>query len=842
MNATPAQHAHQSPTHISQDSSNAHAVSRSGSTFWRSPRWYVEVVALAAVSAAAVWLGDQFRGVNGVVAPWWPAAGVAFAGLWHLGLSRWPAIGFGSLVACGLQNVSVGAGVVVVIADCLQSVLAVWWVRRTIAGRDPLARVSDTAWFVALAVVFCPMLNALISSTALSLSAYPMLGPFEQLCLVRWLAQAIGVLVVAPVGLAWWPWRKQTLGLRQWLEHVAFLLFLTGSGVWVFVLQSKTSNLLIPASAVIFPVYIWLLLRGGRRVTTLTILALTLISLFAASQGRGPFLSDESLFLHDGRELISWGLLLKLRNSGFVSTTMLLMMALLTERREADLDTRKSNVRYRILFEHSPDAIFVVGVDSGELLEFNDRLPELLGGSREELRRRQRFDFEAVPIAMTTRSSVWSVLNPKATEVDTQYRRFDGQLIEVNVAYSVIDYDHRPAYLMIARDVTARRREEQQLRESEAKFRTLAETIPAIVAIQRDHQMLYANPAAATLSGFTSDELLQHDFVKLVRPDYQPETEHQIRQCLAKDKQIWRREVSLRTRAGKDHWIDLSVAPISIEGRLAWLATALDVTERRQTEAQVRQLHAELFHVSRLRLLGEFVAGVAHEIGQPLASIGSVATGLATRLESAESPSQTHVLEQVRLISSVCDRAGETIHRLKNFARRHEMGREWIDLAPLVSDAVKILRLDRRWTDTPIVFAPEPRRPQAFVDRHEMTDVLINLLRNSLESMQELPAEDHRIDVQLCRDRPGWLRLSIRDQGCGLSPEICDQLFRPFQTTKPQGLGIGLSICKTIVDAHDGQLVYEPTPLRGALFHILLRSDELESLTSGDPVTMHANP
>ncbi|MFM9961302.1 MAG: PAS domain S-box protein [Planctomycetaceae bacterium] len=508
-----------------------------------------------------------------------------------------------------------------------------------------------------------------------------------------------------------------------------------------------------------------------------------------------------------------------------------------SERPSAEPERSTAEVRYRILFENSPDAVFVVAGSRETLREFNDRLPELLGYSREQLGQMSRAQFELGIPMLSMRSSIVSVFSPKTSEFDAKYRRADGTMIDVAVTYSVVDYFGEAAYLMIARDVTTRRRAEQQLRESEAKFRTLAETIPALVAIQRDGHAVYANPAFTKLSGYSATELLRSDLLDLISPEFQLEARRSVESCLRGQCSSWRREVALRKKSGEIRWIDLTVAPILLEGQSAWLASAVDITEQRQAETELRQLNAQLFHAGRLRMLGELAAGIAHRVKHPLGNVGNLTQSLINDLDRGQPTFHEELRETLVMVLEETADADRTISEMIGFARRHEMDRRWIDLAPLLVDAARIARFDRRWAEVAIHIEADETRPNAFADRSEITQVLIDLIRNAFEAMEELPIAERRLQVELRSERAGWLRLSVRDCGCGVSEAQRLKLFQAFETTKVEGLGLGLSLCKTIIEGHGGRLWHEPAQPRGSVFHVLLPSEGRVFESSERPAT-----
>ncbi len=777
-----------------------------------------ELVAFSAALVATQFLGNFIATPGHPIAGFSPALGLAFGVMWRRGVWLWPCVALVSAFAAAMSKVSPVMIPVMMMGDTLTSIATVWLTRKWTAGRQPFKKLRNASLFLWAAVVVTGI-SAACEALAFCWAEPTFQPQFVELLAARWLAQLLGLLLVAPLTLAWWqPDQKSSSSPRR-LEFVIFSVLLVVINLWVFSRSISLSSLPIPDASLFVPLGMWSVFRFGLRGSSTTALAICVMSLFGAAEMLGPF-------GREGGVLISSSLMMAMGNSVVFGMSMMLMSALMAERREADIDVRKTDVRYRILFEHSPDAVFVVDMADSKLLEFNERLPELLKCSVEQLRQHGYYDFENHGVALSESSSVLSMLNPRTKDIDIQYRCFDGGTVDVNVTYSGIDFFGRPAHLMIARDVTKRRREELLLRESEERFRALSETIPAIVSIQRNGQPEYVNPAASKLSGYSIEELLKKNFVDLLHSDDRGETQRQVQKCLERNSKSWRQEVSLKTKTGAKRQIDLSVTPIKFDGKSAWLASAMDVTDRREAEAEVRQLTAELFHSARLRLLGELVAGVAHDLRHPISVIDHLADGKVREIQNGDSQTPEQLRMAFATILEQSQRAIASLSQVQNLARRHETDRRRLELLPLIQDAIRVLRLNRQWCDVPIDVNAADLSLRAYVDRAEFTQVLLDLLRNGLEAMEETPDSQRRIVIQIQTDEPGWLRISITDFGTGVAESFLPHLFEAFKTTKSEGLGLGLNLCQTIIeDRHGGHLKFEAVPTGGATFHIRLRSE-----------------
>ena len=246
--------------------------------------------------------------------------------------------------------------------------------------------------------------------------------------------------------------------------------------------------------------------------------------------------------------------------------------------------------------------------------------------------------------------------------------------------------------------------------------------------------------------------------------------------------------------------------PIVIDGAVAGLAIfSSEVTELRRSEEAARQRQAELTHVQRLSTLGEMAAGLAHEINQPLAAIVNYARGCARRLR-ADPTSVAAVLPAVDSISAEALRAGEVIRRLRQLIRKETPRRETVDVNALLGESLRIVEPDARDAEVSIEEFLAPELPAVVGDGIQIEQVVLNLLRNAVEAMTGA-GERRVLQVVTRAAGAGGVEIAVRDTGPGLPPGLSDVIFDPFVSTKAGGLGMGLSISRTIVESHHGPLV-----------------------------------
>jgi two-component system sensor kinase FixL len=247
-----------------------------------------------------------------------------------------------------------------------------------------------------------------------------------------------------------------------------------------------------------------------------------------------------------------------------------------------------------------------------------------------------------------------------------------------------------------------------------------------------------------------------------------------------------------------------------------------DLTDREETENRLRDLQSELVHVSRLTAMGEMASALAHELNQPLSAIANYLRGSRRLLERGDPADRPRLSEALGKAADQALRAGDVIHRLREFVGRGESEKRIENLRKLIEESADLALLGARELGVRVTMRLDPDCELALVDRVQIQQVLLNLLRNGLDAMRATPKRDLAVALQPAAD--GLVMVSVSDTGSGISAETMAKLFQPFMTTKKDGMGVGLSICRTIVEAHGGAIWAEANPDGGATFRFTLPS------------------
>jgi len=264
-------------------------------------------------------------------------------------------------------------------------------------------------------------------------------------------------------------------------------------------------------------------------------------------------------------------------------------------------------------------------------------------------------------------------------------------------------------------------------------------------------------------------------------------------------------------------WFEIATSPFRSAESGFILVSATDITERQAALRAHKTQHEKLLFTSRTMSVGEMATTLAHELNQPLAAIINY-LGVASRLLSRESLGDDRVLDAMHHARGQAEHAAQVVTRLREFVRAREPRREAHRPSELVETVLRLVALEAERHRVRIEVDIAPTLPDVSVDRIMVEQVLLNLAKNGIEAMREAPTDRRRLDVRARLNLDDQVEFRIVDRGCGLSEDDASRLFTPFFTTKAEGMGIGLTICRSIVEYHEGRLYFERNPEGGSMF------------------------
>lgn len=389
----------------------------------------------------------------------------------------------------------------------------------------------------------------------------------------------------------------------------------------------------------------------------------------------------------------------------------------------------------------------------------------------------------------------------------------DGQARWVHTrGQSTVDAQGNLAYLGgITFDVS-------ELREAQEHSRLVLEAAAfAILGVDQGGRIVLVNRQAELLFGRARSELMGESFDMLVPLRFQTLHRTHVGDMFKGPSRAegFDREVVGRCADGSERALQVGLSEIQLQGRPIMLASIVDLTERKRAERDLEQQRSELNHLSRVTMLGELSGSLAHELNQPLTAILSNAQA-ALRFLEVEHPDLGEVREILRDIVSDDKRAGEVILGLRLLLKRGEMRQESIDLNGVVLDVLRLLKSNTVNANVRVSVDLAEPLPPVTGDRVQLQQVVLNLVMNACDAMAATPVAERTLSVRSRLAEGETVEVCVIDQGAGIAPDLLAHIFDPFVTTRTQGLGLGLSVCRQIVQAHHGRLWAANNPGRGA--------------------------
>lgn len=358
---------------------------------------------------------------------------------------------------------------------------------------------------------------------------------------------------------------------------------------------------------------------------------------------------------------------------------------------------------------------------------------------------------------------------------------------------------------------------------SKARLEALLDTaVDGIIVIDSSGSVEAYNPACERLFGYSAHEVMGRNVKMLMPNPYRDEHD----QYLANYRATGRkriigigREVLGRRNDGTTFPMYLSVGEGRVSGKSIFVGIIHDVTDRKTAELRMQEMQQELFHVSRLGEMGQMASALAHELNQPLAATANYVNTARRIAARDDHPESALLVELLGKAANQTLRAGQIIRRLREFTEKAASARNEESLNAVVEEAISLGLVGS--ADTAVTVHKEfaPNLPPIALDRIQIQQVVLNLIRNAIEAMQN--SERRELTVRTVID-DDFVQVQVSDTGPGLSPEIVAKLFQPFVTTKQTGMGIGLSICRSIIDAHRGRLWMTPNDGGGVTFRFRL--------------------
>jgi two-component system, LuxR family, sensor kinase FixL len=491
------------------------------------------------------------------------------------------------------------------------------------------------------------------------------------------------------------------------------------------------------------------------------------------------------------------------------------------ERHQATQELRESQKRLQDILDNAAAAIYLKDVE-GRYQLINRHWETAFGIRREEVVGKTGHDLFPAAVADVLQANDRKVLAARQPlQMEESLLPRGEPHTYLSVKFPLLDSAGTPVGLCgISTDITALKQAEAELRRSEAALSALVEnTTDAIWSVDR-------NGVVTVMNAVAQRRFRERFGVEADRLDYVAQMDESIRAQLL---ELFRRayggehvqvERPIPSADGEQHFL-LSIHPI-VENGVVTGATAFskDITERKRAETLARQHQADLAHVLRLNTMGEMAAGLAHEINQPLGAIANYAQGCSRRLrdESIEPGELVPVIDE---IGREALRAGEIIRRLRDLVRKEGPKQAAVDINELIRESTRIIETEAHQSGIHLELALASDLPPVSCDSIQIEQVLLNLLLNGVEAMQASSNGERSLTVTSAAAGAAAIEVGIRDSGGGV-PDPPADVFRPFFSTKPNGLGMGLSISRSIIEAHGGRLWATRNADRGSTFRFTL--------------------
>ena len=484
---------------------------------------------------------------------------------------------------------------------------------------------------------------------------------------------------------------------------------------------------------------------------------------------------------------------------------------------------QEAEKRLEVLFDSAVDFIFLIDSE-GAIVRANQCVFATTGYSSDEVSGRNIKEF-FTPDSQDTCDCNFPGLRERGfNRADIDFIRKDGSIINMECSATAVPDEHGDftTFLIIQRDISERLRVARGLEESERRFRAIFNsTYQFIGLLDPKGTVLEANQTALDFIGLTNADVVGKPFWDTPWWTHSPQLQKRLKDGImeAAHGKLVRFEAMHPGKEGQAAVIDFSLKPVLNEQgeTVLIIPEGRDITERKHAEQEAQRMQQESAHVMRLSTMGEMASGMAHELNQPLTALVSYC-GTALKLARDMPSLPEGYIDILERASGQAHRAGNIIRHLREFVSKGSNNKTRVVLDDLVQGVIDFIGWERRDSDIEVTFLPGSLAREVFIDKVQIEQVLINLIRNSIEAIMNAGISDGQVDIATRLAAEGSVEVTVADNGPGIDPAVAGSLFEPYQTSKEDGMGMGLSISRSIIEAHNGKLWADEQRQQGALF------------------------
>ena len=525
--------------------------------------------------------------------------------------------------------------------------------------------------------------------------------------------------------------------------------------------------------------------------------------------------------LHPGRHEL-W-----MRLSVLVLSTGFGIYAFLLQRRTRAISAREqaAEKRLEVLFDSAAEFIFIIDTE-GVILRANQCVFTTTGYSQDEVIGSNIKEF-FTPESQYTCDCNFSGLRERGyNRADIDFVRKDGSIINMECSATAVpdEVGAFTSFLIIQRDISERLRAARELEESERRFRAIFNsTYQFIGLLDKDGIVLEGNQTALDFIGCTNADIVGKLFWETPWWTHSPQLQKRLKEGVVEAAQgkLVRFEAEHIGKEGQSAVIDFSLKPVLNEQgeTVLIIPEGHDITERKRAEEEAQRMQQEFEHVMRLSTMGEMASGMAHELNQPLTALISYC-GTALQLARNTPSLPEGYIDILDRASGQAHRAGDVIRHLREFVSKGKHNKTWVVMDDLIQGVIDFIGWELHDSDIQVTFQSNSPECEVFIDKIQIEQVLVNLIRNGIEVIREAGITGGQLDIATRVAAEGSVEVTVADNGPGIDPKMAGSLFEPYQTSKENGMGMGLSISRSIVEAHDGKLWVDKQRQQGALFHM----------------------